>query len=181
MDTSTLQTRLKNSSTTGSGNGKPTQIGMLVGELGSETQTSFNENRQAALATEQQSQQQYTVVNRFYTALKAIYGSKFDMQFNTPAEVRQSKAMWCEDIEPLPESRLMACLRNAKREMKSGNPDYQWPNIGLILGFNGGDWERSAHRRDFTGTAALEDKTAKERKLEERKAQLAKLREECGL
>ena len=181
MPASTYQPRPTNSSTTGNPKGKPRQIGELVGELGSETLTGFNERQQAAQAAERQSQPQSTVTNRFYTALKAIYGSKFDMQFNTAAEVRDSKAMWGEDIEALSEQRLLACLRNAKRQMKSGHPDYHWPNIGLILGYAGSDWESAAQRNDFTGCAQIEDATGKEKRIAERKAQLKQLREQSGL
>jgi len=89
--------------------------------------------------------------------------------------------MWGEDIEALSEKRLLACLRNAKRQMKTGHPDYQWPNIGLILGYVDSSWESAAQRNDFTGCAQLEDLTGKEKRIEERKAQLKKLREQTGL
>lgn len=181
MQESTYQPRQTDSLTTGKAKGKPRPIGQHVGELGLETRTSFNEKRQAALAAEQQSQQRFTVTNRFYTALKAIYGSKFEAQFATPAEVKQSKAMWCEDIEPLPEKRLMACLRNAKREMKTGNPDYQWPNIGLILGYCNSDWERQCHKPFIPAGAMIEDKTGKEKRRNEGLKNIRALRETVGL
>jgi hypothetical protein len=103
------------------------------------------------------------VIHRFFKALKAIYGGKFDQQFSSAAEVDQSKMMWGEEITGMSESQLKDCLINAKRMIRSGHKDYLWPNIGLILGFVQADssWERQCHKI-FEPDCLLVDLTAEE-------------------
>ncbi len=161
MDTLTSLTKPEDLSTIGNPKGRPGQIGSLVGELGSGTLTSINERLKELGGKETKFQQPSKVTDRFYVALKAIYGTKFSSQFTTPAEVHQSKGMWGREIEGMSEDRLRRCLHHAKRELMSGNPQYLWPNIGLILGYNSSDWERQCHR-EFEPERLLEDHGAKE-------------------
>lgn len=156
------------------------QIGSLVGELGSGTLTDSNARLKEIGARETQFQQPSTVTDRFYVALKAIYGAKFSSQFVTPAEVHQSKAMWGREIDGMPENKLRACLEHAKREMMKGNPKYEWPNMGLILGYNAGDWERQCHKILRTDNM-IEDTTKKEADRLWRIEQMKKLRAETGI
>lgn len=121
-----------------------------------------------------------TVTDRFYSALKAIYGTKFSSQFATAAEVHQSKAMWGREIDGLSEDQLRKCLQNAKRELMSGNRDYQWPNLGLILGYADMDWERQCHRV-VQRSNLIEDISAKEKRCANGLEEIRKLREATGL
>ncbi len=130
-------------------------------------------------ARETQFQPPSTVTDRFYVALKAIYGTKFSAQFQTPAEVHQSKAMWGREIDGLSEGQLRACLKNAKRELMTGNPNYLWPNIGLILGHSNSSWEHD--RLKYVQPVGIEDKTAKEKRRLVGIDEIRKLREQCGL
>ena len=157
------------------------QIGSLLGEIKSESKPSTKKDSNTEIASGREYQPQSTgTIDRFYTALKAIYGSKFTAQFDTAAEVRQSKAMWAENIAAQSDDKLRECLRNAKRQMMGGNPDYQWPNIGLILGHGSDAWERQCHK-PFRPDRALEDKTGWEKRRAANIDALAKLREETGI
>lgn len=120
------------------------------------------------------------VIDRFYRALKAIYGTKFSSQFASAREVDQSKTMWGEDIMKRNETQLRECLRNAKKELMGGNRDYQWPNIGLILGYANNAWERQCHQI-VEPSSLLENKTLAEEKNAERLENLRILRAEVGL
>ena len=130
--------------------------------------------------TARTSPEQSEVIDRFYRALKAIYGTKFSSQFASAREVDQSKAMWGEDIIKHNENQLRECLRNAKKELMGGNRDYQWPNIGLILGYCNNAWERQCHRPIDPGLL-LENKTLSEEGCAQRLENLRKLRAEVGL
>jgi len=167
MDTSTSSKKPTSSSTTGKPKGKPEQIGKLVGELGSGEPTSTSEKALQTALNASRSQQLSEVIHRFYKALKAIYGSKFDMQFSTAREVDESKVMWGEDITALNVMQLKACLVNAKRMIRAGHKDYAWPNIGLILGFIDldKDWERQAHKPYVPPERLIEDLTAKDKRI----------------
>lgn len=180
MDTLTSLMKQTDLSTTGKEKGRPEQIGSLLGDSGYETLTSSNEKLKKMAEKETVFQPPSTVTDRFYSALKAIYGTKFSSQFSTPAEVHQSKAMWAREIDGLSEDQLRKCLQNAKREMLSGNKDYLWPNMGLILGYCSNDWERQAHRI-VDQSNMLENKTAKEKRIEQGRNELQKMREELGL
>ena len=81
--------------------------------------------------------------------------------------------MWGPDIAAKDNGQLLACIKNAKSRMKLGDPDWMWPNMGLILGHVDTSWESAAQRQDFTGHAQLEDITSKERRIENGKKQLA--------
>ena len=119
------------------------------------------------------SQRQFAVIDRFYSAVRAIYGSKFDQQFHSEQDVIESKQMWGPDISAKKDVQLLACIQNAKSRIKTGDQDWMWPNMGLILGHVESSWEHAATRLDFTGTAQLEDLTAKERRIEEGKKHMA--------
>ena len=115
------------------------------------------------------------VIDRFYSAIRALYGSKFDQQFHSERDVVESKQIWGHDIAEMTDGQLLGCIQNVKSRLKEGHPDWLWPNIGLIIGFQASNWEHAASRVDFTGTALLEDMTAKERRVANGKEQLASI------
>ena len=57
--------------------------------------------------------------------------------------------------------------------MRAGDSDWLWPNIGLVLGYVDTSWKHAATRLDYTGHAQLEDLTAKERRIEDGKKNMA--------
>ena len=81
--------------------------------------------------------------------------------------------MWAEDILSLSETQLRESLRNAKRQMKMGNPDYQWPNIGLILGHGANAWETQCHKIVDPATLITRKRTPEE--VEMAKGELGKI------
>lgn len=164
MHTSTYSTKRNDLSTTGKVKGSPELIGSLLGELGSEMPTSSKSKMLQEGINASKSQMLSQVIHRFFKALKAIYGSKFDQQFSSAVEVDQSKLMWGEDITVMNDIQLKACLVNAKRMIRSGHKDYLWPNIGLILGFIQADssWKRQSHKLYIPRERQIEDLTDKE-------------------
>ena len=109
--------------------------------------------------------------------MRAIYGSKFDQQFTSEQDVAESKAMWGSDIASKTDAQLMSCISNCKARIRAGDSDWQWPNIGMVLGYIDKSWEHAASRIDFTGHTQLEDLTAKERRIETGKSEIEKLKE----
>lgn len=92
-------------------------------------------------------------------------------------------AMWCALLGDLSADQLLNGLRNLVHHRDArGNSDFP-PNGPQFrdLCLANYRWETAAQRNDFTGHAQLEDLTAKEKRISERKEQLAKLRSEVGL
>lgn len=91
--------------------------------------------------------------------------------------------IWCATLGDLSGEQLLNGLRNLRHHHDSrGGNDFP-PNVAQFrdLCLTNFEWETRAHRQDFTGRAQIEDLTGKERRIAERKAQMAKLRQEVGL
>ena len=68
----------------------------------------------------------------FFAKLKLVYGSsKFDAYWPTDTDVRLVKREWAESIGKLTRDEIDMAIENAKKQMH--DPDWSWPNIGLIL------------------------------------------------
>lgn len=74
-------------------------------------------------------------VDLFFSLVRTVYGvSKFNAMWPTELDLAGAKVMWADDIDRHNPDELRSALNNAKSMATSGNEDWQWPNIGLILG-----------------------------------------------
>ena len=121
------------------------------------------------------------IVSWFFASIRTAWGAaKFNSQFGEDDDVRYAKRYWADHILPYSREQLHGMLRAADRERLNGNDKFQWPDIAAILSLNAGSWERRCHK-PFESPVMLEDMTTKAAKLEERKAELAKIKKELGL
>jgi len=84
-------------------------------------------------------------------------------------------AVWIAHLADMTGAQLFNGLKNLPRHTSAnGGKDFP-PNMAQFrdLCLTNFEWETSAHRLDNTGTAWLEDMTAKERRIEQGKIELA--------
>lgn len=103
--------------------------------------------------------------------LKEYYGAAFT---NDP----EPNATWIFNLQDLSADQIGNGVRNLKHHPRQFAPN---PGEFRDLCLTNFDWETRAQRQDFTGRAQIENLTGKERRIAERKVQLAKLRAEVGL
>jgi len=73
-------------------------------------------------------------VKTFFELLRGIYGAgKYESQWPDSTHEEAAMILWSERIESYTEAELKSALDNAMRMSSSGEKDWQWPNIGLIL------------------------------------------------
>lgn len=70
----------------------------------------------------------------FFSLIRSVYGaSKYCQQWPTELDIQAAQTMWRAEIDKHTEAELKSAIDNAQRQAANGDPDWQWPNIGLIL------------------------------------------------
>lgn len=73
-------------------------------------------------------------VAQFFSLIRSIYGaSKYSQQWPTDMDIQAAQTMWQSEIDRHTPAELKAAIDHAQRMAASGEPDWQWPNIGMIL------------------------------------------------
>jgi len=122
------------------------------------------------------SAEESALIKWFYATVRTAFGvGKFDTQFGNDEDVRYSMRFFGPRI-----------IRHDRVELRqkidAAVSRLSFPNIAEILDVEElQEWETRIHRPFVPAGPLLEDKTTKDRKLEERKAALAKMRKELGI
>ena len=70
----------------------------------------------------------------FFSLIRSVYGaSKYYQQWPTELDIQAAQTLWRAEIEKHTEAELKTAIDNAQGMAANGEPDWQWPNIGLIL------------------------------------------------
>jgi len=70
----------------------------------------------------------------FFEMLAGQYGAgKMSAAWPTDLDMQLAKKLYSADIEKHSEQELSGALVNARRMMATGDDEWMWPNIGLIL------------------------------------------------
>lgn len=73
-------------------------------------------------------------VKFFFELLRGQYGAgKMSTTWPTDKDLQLAIAQWRTEIEKHTEQELSGALTNARRMMATGDDEWMWPNIGLIL------------------------------------------------
>lgn len=73
-------------------------------------------------------------VDFFFRLLRGVYGAaKISATWPTDMDLQIAQKIWSELIEKHNEAELSNAIKNAQSMMATGEDDWQWPNIGLIL------------------------------------------------
>ncbi|WP_169828918.1 hypothetical protein [Marinobacterium jannaschii] len=74
-------------------------------------------------------------VDQFYSKLRAVYGkAKYDSQFADAEDLKRSKRNWANEINKLTATQYNLGFKELKKLLQNGDPDYQWPDIGKVIG-----------------------------------------------
>ena len=113
-------------------------------------------------------------VKFFFELLRGQYGAaKLNSQWPTPEDLQLAIAQWRPNIEKHTEQELSGALAHARRMMATGDDEWMWPNIGLIL--SGARRINHPSHKEFPSLP--NPVMTKEQRIEA----LRKLREESGL
>lgn len=69
-----------------------------------------------------------------FMRLRAIYGNTFKIHFTSKNSVRQTKREWAKDIGKYTRDQIDSGLDYVKEQLKNGNQDYKWPDVGQVIG-----------------------------------------------
>ncbi len=73
-------------------------------------------------------------IDIFFELIRAVYGaSRFNAQWPDDMHMQAAKTLWSDLIDKHTEEELKDALTHAQKMSVSGEEDWQWPNIGLIL------------------------------------------------
>lgn len=100
---------------------------------------------------------------------------KYNSQFGEGEDVNFAKRHWAPRIVKHTPEKLADMLRQADNQRISGNDKFAWPDVAAILSLQDRAWESRASHIDYTGTAQLENLTAKEERISTGKQQLSSL------
>ena len=147
---------------------------------------------------ERQSQQQLTTttgqltsdqrdsVAYFFLRLANVYGSKYLQQWPNEEAIKLAKREWATQIGAYGRSQIDAMFNYTKSQLVAGEPDWQWPEIGRILGCANQSWEHKRIERaeeEWRGIRnewRLGDLTKQERRKQAAKRELAKMKSLFG-
>lgn len=116
-----------------------------------------------------------TKTEMFFSLLRSVYGaSKYYQQWPTDLDIQAAHALWKSEIERHTEQELKAAIDNAQRQATNGEPEWQWPNIGLIL--SGAKRHATAAHKPFAAELPRAILTN-----DEKRQRIAALREAVGL
>lgn len=119
----------------------------------------------------------------FFLRLKNIYGGKYLAAYPDEESVRLAKREWAKQIGQYSREDIDRMFDMVKQQQAKGDEEYQWPNIGLILGAASVGWEHKrleAAEKEWQQTRkdlyALEDQVRKERIKKAADVHLAKMK-----
>lgn len=114
-------------------------------------------------------------IDQFFRLIRGVYGaSKFAAQWPTELDIQACKTLWADELNRHSEEELSKAIKNAQKMAASGEEEWQWPNIGMIL--SGAKRYGNASHRPFLPEPERVLPTS-----EERAELMRKLREEAGL
>lgn len=113
-------------------------------------------------------------VEFFFKLLRGLYGAgKIANTWPTEMDMQLAQKLWQDEISQHTEEELKIAIDNTKRMMQSGDDEWNWPNVGMIL--SGAKIINHPSHKIFK---SLPEPTMS---LDDRKAAMAKLRAESGL
>ncbi len=111
----------------------------------------------------------------FFARLRTIWGAgKFNQQWPTDKDLQLSRREYAKQIGKYSQQEIDEALENAKKQKANGNPDFQWPDINIIL--SGCNRNLNASHREFL-PAPKETKEQRQERIEYGKNQIKKLRD----
>lgn len=86
-------------------------------------------------ADDAETEQKRLKVDQFYAKLRSVYGkAKYDSQFANTEDLNRSKRTWADDINELTSTQYKLGFAELQKKMKNGDQEYQWPDIGKVIG-----------------------------------------------
>lgn len=66
--------------------------------------------------------------------LRAVYPTKFDAHYRTEQEIRIAKREWAKVLGGYSREQIDSMFSEVKRHQIAGDRDFDWPEIGRIVG-----------------------------------------------
>lgn len=123
--------------------------------------------------------EQRRLVNWFFASMRTQWGAgKYNSQFGEGEDVNFAKRHWAPRILKHTPEQLADMLQQADTQRINGNEKFTWPDPAMILSLYSNAWERRAHKPYVPPERAIEDISAKERRIEVAQAQLASMKKQ---